>query len=94
MLSGKFGTLSVDFDTTDEFCGKYFCCLSFCKDSALAQQYSRALIAKPEIIILDEPGTGLDVFAREYVMRTIHDLAVKTDLTIIYVTHIQCRFPR
>ena len=62
-----------------------FCLMS--KGERQCVLIARALNAKPEILILDEPGTGLDVFAREYVMRTIDDLAVKTDLTIIYVTH-------
>jgi len=101
VLSGKFGTLSVDFDVTDadvvlakkiltelrlgEKINQPFCLMS--KGERQCVLIARALIAKPEILILDEPGTGLDVFAREYVMRTIDALAVKTDLTIIYVTH-------
>lgn len=101
VLSGKFGTLSVDFNVIDEDVvlakkiltelrlgekmNQPFCLMS--KGERQCVLIARALIAKPEILILDEPGTGLDVFAREYVMRTIDDLAVKTDLTIIYVTH-------
>ena len=101
VLSGKFGTLSVDFDVTDddvklakkiltelrlgEKMNQPFCLMS--KGERQCVLIARALIAKPEILILDEPGTGLDVFAREYVMRTIDDLARNTDLTIIYVTH-------
>lgn len=101
VLSGKFGTLSVDFDVNDadvvlakkiltelrlgEKINQPFCLMS--KGERQCVLIARALIAKPEILILDEPGTGLDVFAREYVMRTIDALAVETDLTIIYVTH-------
>ena len=101
VLSGKFGTLSVDFDVTDEDVklakkiltelrlgekmNQPFCLMS--KGERQCVLIARALIAKPEILILDEPGTGLDVFAREYVVRTIDDLARNTDLTIIYVTH-------
>ena len=101
VLSGKIGTLSVDFDVTDEDVklakkiltelrlgekmNQPFCLMS--KGERQCVLIARALIAKPEILILDEPGTGLDVFAREYVMRTIDDLARNTDLTIIYVTH-------
>jgi iron complex transport system ATP-binding protein len=48
---------------------------------------ARALISNPEILILDEPGTGLDIYAREYVLQAIADLAETTDMTIIYVTH-------
>ncbi len=48
---------------------------------------ARALISEPELLILDEPGTGLDIFAREYMLQTVKDLAVNQDMTIIYVTH-------
>ena len=41
----------------------------------------------PEILILDEPGTGLDVLARERLLATIKELAAERDTTIIYVTH-------
>lgn len=48
---------------------------------------ARALIAEPEILVLDEPCTGLDVFAREYLLSTLRTLARQTNVTIIYVTH-------
>ncbi|MDO4280519.1 MAG: ATP-binding cassette domain-containing protein [Peptococcaceae bacterium] len=48
---------------------------------------ARALIADPDILVLDEPGTGLDVLARERLLRKISDLAETTDKTLIYVTH-------
>lgn len=45
------------------------------------------LIAEPEILLLDEPCTGLDIFAREHLLNTLRDLAENSNLTIIYVTH-------
>jgi len=48
---------------------------------------SRAFMTDPEILILDEPGTGLDVLARERLLETIKKLASERDTTIIYVTH-------
>ena len=48
---------------------------------------ARAFMTDPEILILDEPGTGLDVLARERLLVTIKELAAAKDTTIIYVTH-------
>ena len=48
---------------------------------------ARALISDPDVLILDEPGTGLDIYAREFTLQAIADLAESTDITIIYVTH-------
>lgn len=48
---------------------------------------ARALIAKPDILIMDEPTTGLDVFNRELLLSTISDLAQNTTMTILYITH-------
>ena len=48
---------------------------------------ARALIASPELLILDEPATGLDVYNRELLLSTISDLAEHTDMTILYITH-------
>lgn len=48
---------------------------------------ARALLGNPEILLLDEPCTGLDVYAREHFLNTLRDLAKNSELTIIYVTH-------
>lgn len=48
---------------------------------------ARALLGEPEILLLDEPCTGLDVYAREHFLNTLRDLAQNSNLTIIYVTH-------
>ena len=48
---------------------------------------ARAILANPEILLLDEPCSGLDVTAREVMLRTIEALAKANVMTIIYVTH-------
>jgi iron complex transport system ATP-binding protein len=49
---------------------------------------ARALMSKPDLLILDEPCIGLDLFAREQVLRTIEQIASQPEApTLIYVTH-------
>ena len=49
---------------------------------------ARALMSSPKLLILDEPCTGLDVFAREQLLKTIEQLASSESApTILYVTH-------
>ena len=48
---------------------------------------ARAMMTDPDILVLDEPGTGLDVVAREMLLRKISNLAEGSRKTIIYVTH-------
>jgi iron complex transport system ATP-binding protein len=49
---------------------------------------ARALMAEPEILLLDEPCMGLDPLSREEFLDSLHCLFVeKTAMTIITVTH-------
>ena len=49
---------------------------------------ARALMAEPELLILDEPCTGLDLFSREHLLDVISQVASQTGgPTLIYVTH-------
>ena len=101
VLSGLTGTLSIDFNISDADVKKAkqllkelrlgdkinqpFCLMS--KGERQCVLIARALISSPELLILDEPGTGLDIYAREYVLKTVEDLALNTGMTLIYVTH-------
>lgn len=49
---------------------------------------ARALMAKPELLILDEPCNGLDLFAREELLTRIKKLKQTADApSLLYVTH-------
>lgn len=49
---------------------------------------SRALMADPELLILDEPCNGLDLFAREELLARIDRLAAeKNSPALLFVTH-------
>lgn len=48
----------------------------------------RALMAEPELLILDEPCNGLDLFAREKLLEQIQRIAESQNSpTILYVSH-------
>ena len=96
VLSGASGTLCRDFsiDNADiKRAGELLSAFGlkdklyqpFCLMSKGERQC--VLMREPEILILDEPATGLYVCAREYIFKAVERLAAETDMTIIYVTH-------
>lgn len=101
VLSGLFGTLGIQFSITNAQVRQAKALLKemrmgdkintpFDFMSKGEQQnvlIARALMAEPEILVLDEPGTGLDVYAREHMLQTVRELAEKRQVTVIYVTH-------
>ena len=48
---------------------------------------ARALIHKPDLLILDEPTTGLDPQTRRSVYETIHRLRREKKMTVLLTTH-------
>lgn len=46
-----------------------------------------ALICEPELLILDEPTTGLDVTIQADIMALISDFTVKSEMSTILITH-------
>lgn len=102
VLSGKFGALRLFNDVTEEEIEqavsimKHFHCDHLANKSFehLSQgerqrvQIARAIMADPEILILDEPCGGLDLIERENLLQTIDQIAeAENGPTLIYVTH-------
>ncbi|MDO5451440.1 MAG: ATP-binding cassette domain-containing protein [Akkermansia sp.] len=48
---------------------------------------ARALMTRPDLMILDEPSVFLDIAGREFLLKTIAELAaLRPELTIIFIT--------
>ncbi|NHJ32713.1 MAG: ATP-binding cassette domain-containing protein, partial [Asgard group archaeon] len=48
---------------------------------------AKALVRKPEIILLDEPIVGVDAKTQEKFYKKLSDLNIRKDITIMLVTH-------
>ena len=46
-----------------------------------------AIIARPRVVVFDEPTTGLDVTTQKRVLATIRELTDRHDMTSVYVSH-------
>ena len=46
-----------------------------------------ALALKPQVLVLDEPTTALDVVSQHLVLEILRDLHRKQEVTIVFVTH-------
>lgn len=101
VLSGLFGTLGVSDIVSNEQMQKALLLMSelhlkgkenrifatMSKGERQNTMIARALISNPEILVLDEPGNGLDVLAREYMLETVEKLTKEKNITVLYVTH-------
>lgn len=101
VLSGKYGTLGIGYDITtadrkkasrllDELGlseRKNYTFDMLSKGERQNVLIARALFNTPEILILDEPCTGLDIYNREYLFKTLEVLQKEKNMTIVYVTH-------
>ncbi len=48
---------------------------------------ARALVSQPEILILDEPSTGVDIVSQHKFYDFLRRLNIENNLTIIFITH-------
>ncbi|WP_271014109.1 ABC transporter ATP-binding protein [Listeria seeligeri] len=102
VLSGKFASIGMytkvtDAEITDakriltdcggvSLIGKAYKVLS--QGERQVVLIARALMARPKLLILDEPCNGLDLFAKERLLERIKQIAERTDSpTMLFVTH-------
>lgn len=46
-----------------------------------------ALAGEPDVLLLDEPTTGLDVTTQVHILELLRDLSAETEMAMVYVSH-------
>jgi iron complex transport system ATP-binding protein len=102
VISGKFASVGLwqgyseeDLETASELLRQFGCEHLADKPFHVLSQgekqrvlLARAWMAKPKLLILDEPCTGLDLPTREQLLAAVDWLSQQTDgPTLLYVTH-------
>jgi ABC-type Mn2+/Zn2+ transport system ATPase subunit len=49
---------------------------------------ARALVAEPDLLVLDEPTNGMDLASEHALLELVHQLHEANDLTVLMVTHL------
>lgn len=101
VLSGKFSSIGLYDEVTEEDRfkadkiiedfginkireSKYHLCSQGEQRRSLI---ARAFMNEPDLMVLDEPCSGLDLSAREELLKTLNDNYKKSHAPLIYVTH-------
>lgn len=101
VLSGCFGTYGIDWEITskqhlramallkelgleDKAYQSYDCLSKGQRQNVLI---ARAFMNTPDILLLDEPCSGLDVLAKARFMKLLDKLMERKDLTVLFVSH-------
>ena len=69
----------------DDFLARYPHQLSGGQQQRVA--IAMAFTARPALIVMDEPTTGLDVSTQEHVLRTVRDMCKTYDCAAVYISH-------
>lgn len=103
VVSGKFNSIGVyekiyekDVEKANKIIknfkieylkGKYFS--TFSQGEQRRTLLARAFMNEPDLLILDEPCSGLDITSREYLLNTLEENSKckKSKISFIYVTH-------
>jgi len=82
VISGKFNSIGIYDEVTDDHFG------TLSQGEQRRTLLARAFMNEPDLLILDEPCSGLDVTSREYFLKVLEENS-KNDNAIpfIYVTH-------
>ncbi|MGE7903382.1 ABC transporter ATP-binding protein [Peribacillus sp. NPDC094092] len=102
VLSGKFASIGLYEEITEDDVKKAKALLDQFRIKFLSDQFihtlsqgekrkvmiARALMSSPQLLILDEPCNGLDIYSKEELLTSIEDMtSAPNGPTILYVTH-------
>jgi peptide/nickel transport system ATP-binding protein len=82
---GRDALVEVGLPNDDEFLNRYPHQLSGGQLQRVA--IAMALIPRPQVLVLDEPTTGLDVTTQAMVLKLLRELCESHDIAALYVTH-------